>query len=118
VLASTSIAEKIDEADMQRNGAKIRSVEKKAKPRRPGQGLVELAVPTIRQPGVMPDPLVLDKATYAQRQAFRVGSGRVGSGFGRASATRRSLDLVEGGCNPPISRAGKTGCGRVSPALL
>jgi hypothetical protein len=66
------MAEKIDEADRQRSWAKIKSVEKnQPKPRRPDQGLVELAVPPIRPPEAMPDPLVLDKLTHPQRQAFK-----------------------------------------------
>src|SRR5262245_54221930 len=44
-----SMAEKIDEADMQRNWQKIKSVEakKKTKPRRPVEGLAALTKPPI-----------------------------------------------------------------------
>jgi hypothetical protein len=64
------MAEKIDQADMQRSWSKIKSGEKR-KPRQTSQVQTATPVLPIRQLASMPLPTALATLTHAQRQAFK-----------------------------------------------
>ena len=65
-----SMAEKIDQADMQRSWSKVKSSEKK-RVKKPVESIKEIAAPEIRHPAPMPAPAILARLTHAQRQAFK-----------------------------------------------